>query len=316
MPHRIAVTGSAGVIGRELVARLLARGDEVLSLDRERMPEPLGSRVKHVQVDLSVGGMEELRRFRPETIYHLAAAFERSEEESGFWLPGYRDNMAVTHRLHDMIRSLGGIETYIFASSYLIYAPPLYLFDTPQAQPVALREDHPVAPRNLCGAAKYYAETELRFLSDVDGLPLRGVSARIFRVYGRGSRDVISRWVRALLAGEPIEVYNPENRFDYVFAGDVAEGLLRLAASPEASGVVNLATGTSRTIADVAATVLRVTGAAPELVQHRAASAPYEASAAAIGRLAALTGWQPPTALEGGIAAVVDYERAAQRRAA
>ncbi|HMK66997.1 MAG TPA: NAD-dependent epimerase/dehydratase family protein [Stellaceae bacterium] len=316
MPHKIAVTGSAGVIGRELVARLLARGDEVLSLDRERMHEPLGSRVKHVQVDLSVGGMEELRRFRPQTIYHLAAAFERSEEESGFWLPGYRDNMAVTHRLHDTIRSLGGLETYVFASSYLIYAPPLYLFEAPQARPVALHEQHPVAPRNLCGAAKYYGETELRFLSEVDGLPLRGVAARIFRVYGRGSRDVISRWVRALLADEPIEVYNPENRFDYIFAGDVAEGLLRLAASSEASGVVNLATGTSRSIAEAAATVLHATGAAPELVQHRAATGPYEASAAAIGRLSEFTGWQPTTTLEDGIDAVVEYERAEQRRAA
>jgi len=316
MPHRIAVTGSAGVIGRELVARLLARGDEVLSLDREPMPEPLADRVRHLQVDLSEGGMEEIRLFRPETIYHLAAAFERSEEESGFWLPGYRDNMALTHRLHDTIRRLSDLGTYVLASSYLIYAPPLYLFEAPQARAIALQEHHPVAPRNLCGAAKYYAEAELRFLTEVDKLPLRAVSARIFRVYGRGSRDVISRWVRALLAGEPIEVYNPENRFDYVFAGDVAEGLLRLATSSEAKGLVNLATGTSRTIAEVAATVLRATGAAPELVRHRPGAAPYEASAAAIGRLGALTSWTPPTRLEEGIAAVVDYERAALRRAA
>lgn len=316
MPRKVVVTGSAGVIGRELVERLVAHGHEILSLDREPMPEPLASRVRHLQVDLSEGGMDEIRLFRPETIYHLAAAFERSEEESGFWLPGYRDNMLATHRLHDAIRRMSEIKTYVFASSYLIYKPSLYLFDTPQPVPIALHEGHPVAPRNLCGAAKYYAETELRFLTEVDKLPLRTIAARIFRVYGRGSRDVISRWVRALLAGEPIEVYNPENRFDYVFAGDVAEGLLRLAASADAEGIVNLATGSSRTIAEVAATVLRATGASPSLVRHRLAGGPYEASAAAIERLAALTNWRPPTRIEDGIAAAVEHERAVLRRAA
>jgi nucleoside-diphosphate-sugar epimerase len=316
MPPRIAVTGGAGVIGRELIARLAADGAEVMSLDREPLPAPLASRVRHLRVDLAEAGMDEIRHFQPETLYHLAAAFERSEEESGFWLPGYRDNIAVSHRLHDTIRAMPGLKTYVFASSYLIYEPSLYLLETPRRAPVALRESHPVAPRNLCGAAKFYAETEMRFLAEVDRLPLRTVAARIYRVYGCGSRDVISRWVRALVAGDPIEVYNPENRFDYIFAGDVAEGLRHLAASPDASGIVNLATGTSPSIADVAETVMRATGAAPSLVRHRGSAAPYEASAGAIDRLIALTGWRPPTGIEAGIARLVAHERATARRAA
>jgi nucleoside-diphosphate-sugar epimerase len=316
MPHRIVVTGGAGVIGRELIGRLIAGGAEVMSLDREPLPDRLAGRVRHVQVDLSEGGMDEIRGFEPETLYHLAAAFERSEEESGFWLPGYRDNIAVSHRLHDAIRQMPGLRTYVFASSYLIYEPSLYLLDAPRQVPVALREQHPIAPRNLCGAAKFYAETELRFLTEVDRLPLRTVAARIYRVYGCGSRDVVSRWVRALVAGSPIEVYNPENRFDYIFAGDVAEGLRRLAASPTASGIVNLATGHSASIAEVAAAVARATGAAPSLVRHRGSAAPYEASAGAIDRLIALTDWRPPTGIDAGVAQLVAHERAIARRAA
>src|SRR6266700_3064958 len=239
MPHRIVVTGGAGVIGRELIGRLVAGGAEVMSLDREPMPDRLASSTRHVQVDLSEGGMEEISGFQPETIYHLAAAFERSEEESGFWLPGYRDNIAVSHRLHDTIRKMPGLKTYVFAS-----------------------------------------------------------------------RDVVSRWVRALIAGRPVEVFNPENRFDYIFAGDVAEGLRRLADSPTASGIVNLATGRSPSIAEVAATVLRATGAAPALVRHRGSNAPYEASGGCIDRLLALTNWRPPTAIDAGVARLVAHEQA------
>jgi len=316
MPHRIVVTGGAGVIGRELIGRLVAGGAEVMSLDREPMPDRLASHIRHVQVDLSEGGMGEIRGFQPETIYHLAAAFERSEEESGFWVPGYRDNIAVSHRMHDTIRKMPGLKTYVFASSYLIYEPSLYLLGAPRDVPVALREDHPIAPRNLCGAAKLYAETEMRFLSEVDQLPLRTIAARIYRVYGCGSRDVVSRWVRALIAGRPIEVFNPENRFDYIFAGDVAEGLRRLADSPTASGIVNLATGRSPSIAEVAATVLRATGAAPALIRHRGSNAPYEASGGCIDRLLALTNWRPPTAIDAGVARLVAHEQAMAMRAA
>ena len=316
MPHKIVVTGGAGVIGRELIGRLVAGGAEVMSLDREPMPDRLANRVRHVQVDLSEGGMDEIRAFQPETLYHLAAAFERSEEESGFWLPGYRDNIAVAHRLHDTIRGMPGLKTYVFASSYLIYEPSLYLLEAPREKPVALREDHPIAPRNLCGAAKFYAETEMRFLTEVDRLPLRTIAARIYRVYGCGSRDVVSRWVRALIAGHPIEVYNPENRFDYIFAGDVAEGLRRLAAAPSASGIVNVATGHSPSIAEVAAAVTRATGASPALVQHRGSAAPYEASGGDIQRLIALTGWRPPTGIDAGVAQLVAHERATAVRAA
>src|SRR5579885_2495226 len=140
MPHRIVVTGGSGVIGRELLGRLVAGGAEVMSLDREPLPDRLARRVHQVQVDLSEGGMDEIREFRPDTIYHLAAALERSEEESGFWLPGYRDNIAVSHRLHDAIRKVPGLRTYVFASSYLIYEPSLYLLDAPRTTPVALRD--------------------------------------------------------------------------------------------------------------------------------------------------------------------------------
>ncbi len=316
MPHRIVVTGGSGVIGRELLGRLVAGGAEVMSLDREPLPDRLARRVHQVQVDLSEGGMDEIREFRPDTIYHLAAAFERSEEESGFWLPGYRDNIAVSHRLHDAIRKVPGLRTYVFASSYLIYEPSLYLLDAPRTTPVALRETHPIAPRNLCGAAKFYAETEMRFLTEVDRLPLRTIAARIYRVYGCGSRDVVSRWVRALISGQPIDVYNPENRFDYIFAGDVAEALRRLADAPAASGIVNVATGRSPSIAEVAEAVLRATGAAPVLVRHGGSNAPFEASGGCIDRLIGLTNWRPPTGIDAGVAQLVAHERATAQRAA
>lgn len=309
--ERVVVTGGAGVIGRELLARLARRDCEILCLDREPLPQPAPPNVRFIQVDLAKGGMDEIASFAPHTIYHLAAAFERAQETPDFWEANYRDNLLVTHRLHDLIRRLPGLRHYVFASSYLIYQPELYLFPAPREDARALDEDAPVRPRNLCGAAKYLAEREIDFLVEVDRRPLSCVSARIFRVYGRGSRDVISRWVRALLSDEPVVVYNPENRFDYIFAGDVAEGLIRLrdAATP-GHRIVNLARGRAHRVADVLGVLGREFNQLSRLRQDAAAEERHEASVADLARLKTLTGWRPATSLEDGIAKVVAFERA------
>ena len=92
---------------------------------------------------------------------------------------------------------------------------------------------------------------ELAFLQRTAVRPLSIVVARIFRGYGRGSRDVISRWIRAAMQNQEIELYRPEGLFDYVYAADSAEGLARLAAS-SFSGTVNLGTGQARRVEEVA----------------------------------------------------------------
>ena len=312
---RVLVTGSAGVIGRELLAELSRRGANVLSIDRLPLPmtEPAG--VTHVRLDLADADLGLARSFGPEMMFHLAAAFERSQETPEFFTPNWHDNMIVSHRLAELAGAESSMRRVVFASSYLIYDPALYLSDAPRVA-VALREDDRVAPRNVCGAAKFYAERELDFVREARKAPLETVAARIYRVYGRGSRDVVSRWVRAALAGEAVEVYNPENRFDYVFAGDVAEALVRLAESDVTSGIVNVGTGRGRSVAEL---IDAIAGRLPGIMRGRrdqGTTERFESSCADTTRLRAATGWAPPTSIEDGVAKIVEYESARARRVA
>ena len=252
---RVLVTGGAGVIARDLLEQLSARGAVVLSVDRLPLDRPAPEGVEHLVADLADADLGPIAAFAPSTILHLAATFERSVESAEFWDQNWLDNVVVTHRLAEMASGLPGVGAFVFASSYLIYRTGQYLFSTPQDEGVALAEDSDIGPRNLCGAAKLYGEAELAFARDVLRGGFRTVAARIFRVYGRGSRDVVSRWVRAALRGDTVDVYHPENRFDYVYSGDVAEGLLRMAINPRADGVLNLATGRARPVSDVIAAI-------------------------------------------------------------
>jgi nucleoside-diphosphate-sugar epimerase len=197
----------------------------------------------------------------------------------------------------------------------LVYDPEQYSTVAAPAGAVALSEGSRLATRNLCGAAKLYSEAELRFVNEVQAAGFRASFARIFRVYGRGSRDVVSRWVRAALDGEPFDVYHPENRFDYVFSGDVADGLLRMATSERASGVINLGSGKARPVAAVIEAVERATGTRLD-PRTKLADEPYEASCADVARLQATLGWTPPTSLEAGVERLVEFERAKRREGA
>ncbi|HEX5241066.1 MAG TPA: NAD(P)-dependent oxidoreductase [Candidatus Limnocylindrales bacterium] len=311
--QRLLVTGGAGVIAREIIEQLSNLGADVLSVDRLplAMLPPRG--VTHVRGDLAEMELEPLVAFRPDHVVHLAATFERAAETPEFWESNWHDNVVVTHRLAELAERVPALRTFVYASSYLVYEPAQYLFSAPASAPVALNEASRLGPRNLCGAAKLYGEAEARFIRDVRGSEARVVLPRIYRVYGRGSRDVVSRWVRAALLGDRVDVYHPENLFDYVYSGDVAEGILRLALSPEAAGPVNLASGRSRPVGDVIAGIERATGRSLRRRQV-AVDEPYEASQADVGRLRELTGWIPGTELSAGIERVVAFERSAGTR--
>jgi nucleoside-diphosphate-sugar epimerase len=313
--QRVLVTGGAGVIARELLARLSAAGASVLSVDRLPLPTRPAPDVEHLVADLAFADLEPIARFGPRHVFHLAATFERSVESPEFWDQNWNDNVVVTHRLAELAARTGGIESFVFASSYLVYDPEQYSTATPPTAAVALAEDSRLGSRNLCGAAKLYGEAELRFAREVQAAGFRASFARIFRVYGRGSRDVVSRWVRAALDEEAIEVYHPENRCDYIFSGDVAEGLVRMATSPRATGVINLGSGNARPVAAVIEAIEHATGTRLDATRHDV-DEPFEASCADVSRLRDVLDWAPPTSLEAGVGGLVDFERARRREGA
>jgi len=312
--QRVLVTGGAGVIARELLDRLSAAGASVLSVDRLPLrTAPPG--VEHLVADLAFADLEPIARFRPRHVFHLAATFERSVESQDFWAQNWSDNVVVTHRLAELAGQIGGIEAFVFASSYLVYDPAQYSTAAVPTSAVALTEESRLGSRNLCGAAKLYGEAELRFVREVGAAGFRATFARIFRVYGRGSRDVVSRWVRAALDGEAIDVYHAENRFDYIFSGDVAEGLVRMATSPRGSGVINLGSGSARPVAAVIDAIERASGTRLD-ARHEEVDEPFEASCADVDRLRATLDWVPPTSLESGVEWLVEFERARRREGA
>lgn len=304
---RVFVSGGAGVIGLEMIPRLVARGAIVMVGDMKRRPTVFAPSVIYWQGDLNTLVAHELARFQPDVFIHLAATFERSTESYEFWEENFWHNVRLSHYLMTIAKDLPSLRRVVFASSYLIYDPELYQFSKAQSQAVALKESDPVLPRNLTGAAKFSHEIELRFIDHFRSSQFTTVCARIYRGYGRNSRDVISRWVRDLLLQQTITVYRPEGFFDYIYAADTAEGLIRLAEHEKEAGIINLGTGRARRVQEVV-DVLRQHF--PDMVTHAAVSdIPFEASQADMSQFLARIGWSPVYTLETAIPEIIAFER-------
>jgi nucleoside-diphosphate-sugar epimerase len=302
----VIVTGGSGVIGRELIKKLISLDANVRCFDNVPKPRYIPNVVEYFRKDITTLDPREFVEFEPEIIFHLAATFERTQETLSFWERNFKNNVILTHNVLNAAKKCSLLKRFLFASSYLVYSPNLYLHKTPPNNPVKLSENDSINPRNLCGSAKYYSEKELEYLKGFNKFSFTGVSARIFRVYGLGSRDVISRWVRASLEGRKIEVYGRENSFDFIFSGDVAEGLIKLAES-DMIGSVNLGTGTSNQIDEVIKNLHKEISQIK--IEELKKQILYEASVADITKLRKETKWKPEIELKEGIKTLVDYER-------
>ena len=303
----VFVSGGAGVIGHELIPRLVERGAIVFVGDLKPRPKSFPSSVQYRQGDLNTFTKQEMENFAPEIFIHLAATFERSTETYDFWEENFWHNVRLSHHLMTITKDLPSLRRVVLASSYLVYNKEIYEFDEPQKSVVKLKESDPISPRNLTGMAKFSHEVEMKFLDQFRSEQFTSVCARIFRGYGKNSRCVITRWIRMLLNNETIAVYRPEGKFDYVYDADSAEGLVRLAENYSFSGIVNLGTGRSRKVQDVV-DILKESFPSmnTEVVES---DIPFESSQADTTLLYKAIEWLPEYDLERSIPEMISYER-------
>lgn len=304
---RIFVSGGAGVIGLELIPMLHAAGADVMVGDLKPRPASWPARTRYRQGDLNTITAQELQTFSPEVFIHLAPAFEHSAESCDLCEEDVRNHVQLSHHLMGLHGALKSLRRVLLASSYLIYDPKLYRFSKPQSKARRLREDDPILPGDLAGMAKLAQEVELRLLENLGNKAFSAVAARIYCSYGRGSKCLISRWIRALLRGEPIQLNRPDELFDYIYAGEVARGLIKLVQHPQVTGVINLGTDRARSVSEVLE-VLRQHF--PEMkTEIGEPNLPFEASQANMDAFLAAIDWKPECHLEDAIPLIIEHER-------
>jgi UDP-glucose 4-epimerase len=258
---KVLVTGGAGFIGSHVVARLLARGDEVVVLDNLRRGQReaieallVGGGGRFVEDDIRHMDAVESAVQGCDVVFHLAA---QSNVMGAVTDPSYSVTTNVLGTFN-VLRSAAEahVPRVVFASSREVYGEP-------RALPVS--EDEPLLAKNPYGASKVAGEAYCRAFAATHGLRVEVV--RLANVYGAGDRDrVIPLWLTAAQEGRDLMVYGGEQVIDFLWIGTAVDALL-LAADGGLPGPVNIASGVATRLVDLAERVLELTGATSKIVR-------------------------------------------------
>ena len=321
---RVLVTGAAGFIGMHAALALLRRGDEVVGIDNLN---------DYYDVSLKQARLARLLaepRFRFERADIADSAATTACFESGGFdrvvhlaaQAGVRHS--VTHpatyaqsNLVGFLNILEGcrhqhIQHLVYASSSSVYGGNRKL---PFAEDDAV--DHPVS---LYAATKKANELMAHSYSHLYALPTTGL--RFFTVYGPWGRPDMAcfDFTRAILAGEPIAVFNHGRMSrDFTYIDDIVSGLLAVLDRPPAADAV--ASGAPYRVLNIGShapvPLLDFIGALESALGRRAVldlqpmqPGDVPATYADVSRLQALTGnARPALPLAEGVQRFVDWYR-------
>jgi nucleoside-diphosphate-sugar epimerase len=240
---QLLVTGSAGLVGRELVAALRLEGHRIVEID-----------AADGQSDIRDGDRMRQAMAGCDGVIHMAAISRVA------WGERYPElchsiNVDGTRVLLDLALAADTPPWFLFVSSREVYG-------NPDRFPV--REDAPMQPENHYGRSK--AEGE-RLVNAARVKGLRTGIVRLSNVYGttydHPDRAVPSLLWRAL-AGQELRISGAETFFDFVHVADCVRGLERMAEllsqGESALPPVHLVTGAKTSLGDLAAAAIRVTG--------------------------------------------------------
>lgn len=286
---RVVILGHSGFVGTQLVRAF-----------RERSPEVEVVGVSPPRYDLTdvdvVPALSAM--FDARTAVIVCAAIKKQLGDS---LEIFDRNLAmltnVCHALDDRPAC-----RVVYFSSAEVYGDDV--------DDTALTEETPVRPASYYGIAKYSGERLLHRTLAAQGLAARLLVLRPPLIYGAGdsSRGYgPSGFLWAALNERRVVLWGDgSERRDFVHVDDVAEVVRRLTFSDYA-GVVNVASGQSRTFRDVADAVARLMSG-HLTVDTRARTRPKVDQGFETARLRRLLPDITLTTLEGGLRRMLDAE--------
>jgi len=290
---RIAVTGASGQLGSYLLDEIGSRHDP---LGIDLAPTQFTAHEAHIQ-RADVRDFEAMRRLLKGTEVIIHCAAQVSVENS------IRDpftdlsiNVLGTLTLLDAAADLG-VGKFIYISSAAVYGDPVHL-------PVT--EEHPTSPKSPYGASKASAEHYVRVFGETRKLPF--VVVRPFNFYSprvdpkSPYSGVMTKFVERAKRSEPLLVEGDgEQTRDFIHALDVARFIVALTGSKVQGTTMNIGSGKSTSINQLARTVVKVCGKEVEIKHVAPRVGDIRNSVSDISRARKLLSFEPQITLEEGL---------------
>jgi UDP-glucuronate decarboxylase len=306
LAKRVLVTGGAGFLGSHLCERLLAKGDDVLSVDnyftgrKDNIAHLLGSpRFEALRHDITHPLFVEV-----DEIYNLACPASPIHYQFD---PVQTTKTSVIGAIN-MLGLAKRLKIKILqASTSEVYGDP-----ASHPQPESYRGNvNPIGPRACYDEGKRCAETLFFDYHRQHGLKIR--IARIFNTYGPRMHPndgrVVSNFIVQALKREPLTLYGMgEQTRAFCYVDDLIDGITRLmGAADPLTGPINLGNPAEISIAELAERIIALTGSRSSIRRQPLPQDDPTQRCPDIAEAARHLGWEPKTPLEEGLKKTIEY---------
>jgi nucleoside-diphosphate-sugar epimerase len=220
----IAVTGSNGFVGKNLIASLKTGTDEIIEID--------------LTTGIDITDQNDCARIpRFDVIVHLAAKIfvpDSYRHPHDFYYTNYIGTLNVL----ELCRKYNA--RIIFASSY-VYGNPKYL---------PIDENHPLVAFNPYADSKIQGENLCRSYNKYFGV--KSIIVRPFNLYGKGQQNIflISSILEQAKSGTII-LQSSKPKRDYVFITDMISAYIKMIFSCFEFEIFNIGSGVSYSVKEI-----------------------------------------------------------------
>ena len=302
---RILVTGGAGFLGTNLTARLLAEGNHVICIDNflSGLREHVEGFLDNPDYELIEHDIIDPIDLEVDEIYNLACAGSP---------PAYQANPIHTTKtcVHGILNML---ELAKKNNAKIMQASTSEVYGDPEVHPQVetyLGNVNPNGIRSCYDEGKRCAESLCFDHQRMYGTNIK--IARIFNTYGphMDPKDgrVVSNFVVQALQGEPLTVYGDGAQTrSFCYVDDLLEGFIRLMASEDFTGPVNLGNPGEFTVRELAEKTLKMIGSDAEIINLPLPADDPTKRKPDITVAKRELDWEPGIALDEGLKKTIEY---------
>lgn len=309
--QRVLVTGGAGLIGSHLCELLAAKGARVTVADNfergSRRNVPPGCAV--VVADLTDFAEAQFACAGQRVVFNLAAKVTSIDYNATHHAMMFFRNMLLQSMPLAAAQACGATR-FVQASTVCVYP-----HDAPLPTPEGAADVQQPEPTNVgYGLAKLMGERLAQWYAQEYGLEV--AITRFANAYG--PRDyfdwetshVIPALIRKCLEHETIEMWGDgEQRREFLYARDAAEGILRVAECYPKADPVNIGTGKNISMNELLALIQERLGTHKPVAHRFDKPTGHRGRLADRSKLLSVLGWEPPTSLEDGLRQTIEWYR-------
>ena len=302
---RILITGGAGFLGSHLSERLLNEGNEIFCLDNffTGTKENVAHLIDNPYFEIIRHDVEFPLHLEVDEIYNLACPASP---------PHYQHNPIHTNKTS----VLGAINMLGLAkrqNAKIMQASTSEVYGDPHVHPQT--EDYwgnvnPIGIRSCYDEGKRCAET--LFFDYYREHNVKIKVARIFNTYGPNMHPndgrVVSNFIIQALKGEDITIYGDGSQSrSFCYVDELIDGFIRLMASDDFTGPVNLGNPVEFTIKELAEKVIEMTGSKSKLTLSPLPQDDPKQRQPDISLAKKELNWEPKIKLEEGLKKTISY---------